>query len=76
MTVGIDGYQVNVRFSIPSIYINLYQGDTQVGRIDVDDPALFNLAAFAIEQLSTSDNIDWDDAAGVLQFGSKMTGQG
>jgi len=50
MTTKISGYQVNVRFSIPTIYVNLYQGNTQVGRIDVDDPALFPLVTFAVEQ--------------------------
>ncbi|HEY54068.1 MAG TPA: hypothetical protein G4N94_11485 [Caldilineae bacterium] len=75
MTTKISGYQVNVRFSIPTIYVNLYQGNTQVGRIDVDDPALFPLVTFAVEQMAGNDNVSWNETAEVLHFGMEETGE-
>lgn len=75
MTIKVTGYQVNIRFSIPTIYVNLYQGNRQVGRIDVDDPALFPLVAFAVQQLATNDHVSWNETAQVLHLGMEDTGE-
>lgn len=71
----VTGYQVNVSFGTPPfLYVNLYDGDTQVGRIEVDDPAFFPHLALAIDMLRTGTNVEWDENAQVLFFGMEATG--
>ncbi len=68
----VTGFQVNVSFSTPPwIYMNLYDGNTQVGRIEIEDPAFIPKLAFTVDMLKGGNNVEWNEDAQVLHFGSE-----
>ncbi|MBV7331068.1 hypothetical protein KFU94_23090 [Chloroflexi bacterium TSY] len=71
---NIKQFQVNIGFGeAPSVYINLYDENQQVGRIDVSDPAAYTQVALAIEMLRVGNSVSWHEDAEVLSFGALCT---
>lgn len=73
----VTGYQVNVSFGTPPlVYMNLYDGNTQVGRIEVDEPRQIAQLALTVDMLAGGSHVEWNEAARVLHFGMETVGSG
>lgn len=73
----VTGYQVNVRFgAAPLVYMNLYDENTQVGRIEVDEPRHMAQLALTVDMLAGGNHVEWNEEARVLHFGMETVGSG
>jgi hypothetical protein len=70
----VDGYQAALDPASNRHFINLYLGNTQVGRVETTDAGVFNAAVDLLR--NEKPNIFWEDTARILYVGLEPIGEG
>ena len=70
----VDGYQAALDPASNRHFINLYLGNSQVGRVETTDAGVFGAAIDLLR--NEKPNIFWEDTARVLYVGLEPIGEG
>ncbi len=70
----VDGYQAALDPASNRHFINLYLGNSQVGRVETTDSGVFRAAVDLLR--NEKPHILWEDSARVLYVGIEPIGEG